>query len=174
MGWAILRTIATGSEFLFTNTHLEAQDTQVRTAQWREMVQRIDDVREGRPVIAVGDFNTTKYSPVAQQMLPRMWKHGYGDVLNQRYRENPLLSPRAGTTVNGWVNSLNRGSSDLSTFAYETDRRRTGDHVDWIFASNRLPVREHVVVVDYDPNTLLLNGVVPSDHNMVRATLSLD
>lgn len=173
LGWAVLRSRVNGAEFLFTTTHLEPKVKKVKKAQWREMIKRIDKVRDGRPVVAVGDFNTTKYSPVAAKMLPRMRKHGYGDAIGQRYKQNPVRSPRARVMINGWINSLNRGSRDVRTFAYETDRSRTGDHVDWIFASKGLPVLEHAVVVDYDPATLTVNGVVPSDHNMLRATLAL-
>jgi endonuclease/exonuclease/phosphatase family metal-dependent hydrolase len=173
LGWAVLRSRVNGAEFLFTTTHLEPKVKKVKKAQWREMIKRIDKVRDGRPVVAVGDFNTTKYSPVAAKMLPRMRRHGYGDAVGQRYKQNPVRSPRARVMINGWINSLNRGSRDVRTFAYETDRSRTGDHVDWIFASKGLPVLEHAVVVDYDPATLMLNGVVPSDHNMLRATLAL-
>lgn len=173
LGWAVLRSRVNGAELLFTTTHLEPNVTRVKKAQWKEMIKRIDKVRDGRPVVAVGDFNTTKYSPVAAKMLPRMRRHGYGDAIGQRYKQNPVQSPRARVMVNGWISSLNRGSRDVRTFAYEDDRRRTGDHVDWIFVSKGLPVLEHEVVVDYDPASLQVNGVVPSDHNMLRATLSL-
>ncbi len=173
LGWAVLRSRTNGTEFLFTTTHLEPKVKKVAKAQWREMIRKIGKLRKDRAVVAVGDFNATKYSPVAEKMLPRMRRHGYDDVLGQRYRQNPVQRPRARVTVNGWINSLNRGSRDVRTFAYEEDRSRTGNHIDWIFASRRLPVLEHAVVVDYDPATLQVNGVVPSDHNLMRATLSL-
>jgi hypothetical protein len=40
-------------------------------------------------------------------------------------------------------------------------------------ASNHLPVLEHETVVDYDPGSWQISGVIPSNHNMVRATIRL-
>ena len=40
-----------------------------------------------------------------------------------------------------------------------------------MFASNALTVTEWKTVVDHDPSTLQITGVIPSDHSMVAATL---
>ena len=42
-----------------------------------------------------------------------------------------------------------------------------------IFASNHLQVKEWKTVVNYDPRTLKLTTALPSDHSLVRATLTL-
>jgi hypothetical protein len=34
-------------------------------------------------------------------------------------------------------------------------------------------VKEWKMVIKYDPTTLRVDGVIPSDHNMVRATVTL-
>ena len=70
------------------------------------------------------------------------------------------------------MNTANKFQRDVPPSATGTPRP-SGNNIDWIFASNSLPVQEYKVVVDYDPNTWQVNGVIPSDHNMVRATLSL-
>jgi len=173
LAWAVLRVRATGSEFFFAATHLTNLDDAVRAAQWRQLISEINLRKGTRPVIAVGDFNTQKYDPLAATMLPAMTTAGYGDVLNQQYAINPIRLMRAESTVNGWINSFNHEQRDVASFAYDDNRDRTGNGIDWIFATNWLPVREWKVVLDYDPQTLQVRGVLPSDHNLVRATVTL-
>lgn len=173
LAWAVLKSKATGTKFLFTTTHLAPKVDKVRRAQWRQMIREINRVKNGRPVVAVGDMNTHKFSAMAKKMLPRMKQAGYGDVLNQSYRDARIANPRARSTVNGWMNTANKFQRDVRAFGYWDAQDRAGNNIDWIFASNSLPVQEYKVVVDYDPNTWQVNGVIPSDHNMVRATLSL-
>ena len=171
--WAVLRTRATGRELLFTNTHLDPYSTANRAAQWKQAVNKAVQLRGTRPVVAVGDYNSTKYSAWAEQMLPYTKTKGFGDVVNQTYRTNPVAAPRAESTVNGWLNSFNRYSRDASTWSYSTKRTRAGNNIDWIFATNSLRVKQWEVVADVDPVTLQVRGVLPSDHNLVRATLVL-
>jgi len=171
--WAVLKVRATGEQFLFVNTHLRAGPASTRRSQWYQMMSRIDAVANARPVVAVGDFNVHKFDPLSAEMLPAMRNAGYGDVLNQRYEVNPVASPRAVSTVNGWFNTANHLSGDTRDFSYYKNHAKTGNNIDWIFASNELRVDQWKVVVNYDPDTLRMRGTLPSDHNMVRATLSL-
>jgi endonuclease/exonuclease/phosphatase family metal-dependent hydrolase len=171
--WAVFRQLATGHDFVFVSTHLRAGAQSVRHAQWQQLISRVNALRRGRPVVVVGDFNTQKFDPLAQQMLPAMHAAGYGDVLGQQYAVNPVAHPRAQGTVDAWVNSWNRLDRDMRPWSYDERRDKTGNMIDWVFATNSLPVKEFKLVVDYDPSTLAVRGVFPSDHNMVRATLSL-
>jgi endonuclease/exonuclease/phosphatase family metal-dependent hydrolase len=173
MGWAVLRTLATGAEFLFTTTHLEPKVESVRKAQWQEMIAKINAIKGVRPVIATGDFNTHRSSSLGSQMLPAMKANGYGDVVGQVPYVNSLDHPRAQSRVNQWMNTANKLSRDVRVSKYYSEPWRPGHNIDWIFASNELPVPEWKVVANFDPNTWLMNGVIPSDHNMVRATLTL-
>lgn len=171
--WAVLKMKATGRQFLFTNTHLDPYSSATRVAQWKQAVVRTNALKGALPVVAVGDYNTTKYSTWAAQMLPLMKSNGYGDVLNQEFQVNPVRVPRAASTVNAWINSYNGFRRDVTTGCYCTRRDKLGNNIDWIFAGNGLPVRQWEVVVDMDPSTLRLRGTIPSDHNLVRATISL-
>ncbi len=170
--WAILKIKATGKQFLFTTTHLTSGDPDIRQAQWRQMIRLIDKLKGKLPVIATGDFNVQKYNPIAKTMLPAMKEAGYGDVLDQQYGLNPL-SPavRAERLVNGWISSYNHNRLDVADFGFADQRQKIGNNIDWVFASNDLEVKEWEVVVDYDPDTLKVVGTLPSDHNMVRATV---
>jgi hypothetical protein len=98
---------------------------------------------------------------------------GYGDVLNQQYATALTPEPRAEHTINGWINSLGRFDRDVKNYSYYGNHAKTGNSIDWIFASNELPVKEFKMVLDFDPTTLQVNGVIPSDHNMERATITL-
>jgi endonuclease/exonuclease/phosphatase family metal-dependent hydrolase len=173
LGWAVLRSLATGSEFLFVTTHLEPKVEDVRAGQWTELIAQVNALKGTRPVVVTGDFNTHKFSPMAARYLPAMKSNGYGDVLNQEYRVTKITSPRAESVINGWVSSVNKLNRDVRTFSYWEEQFRAANSIDWIFASNELPVREYKVVLGWDPATWLLTGVIPSDHNMIRATLTL-
>jgi endonuclease/exonuclease/phosphatase family metal-dependent hydrolase len=171
--WAVLRVKATGKEFLFVNTHLRAGAASTRRSQWYQMISRINAVANGRPVVSVGDFNIHKFDPLSTEMLPAMRRAGYGDVLNQSYEVNPVAYPRARNTVNGWFNTANHLSGDVRDFSYYKNRAKTGNNIDWVFATNSLRVDEWKVVVNWNPYTMRVRGTLPSDHNMVRATLTM-
>lgn len=177
LAWAVLRDKATGRDFLFTTTHLDPYSKTVRVAQWRDMIAKVNALKGSRPVIATGDFNTSKYSDWARSLLPAMVGNGYGDALGQQYATNGVR-PRPARNIRVWINSFNAFRRDVRSYGYEESRfdqatPNTGNGVDWIFASNGLPVREFEVVADMDDSTLRITGTIPSDHHMLRATVGL-
>lgn len=172
MAYAVLQVKRTGDRFLFVTTHLEAHSATVRYAQWRELIAKVATLKGSLPVIAVGDYNMNRSDANSAQMLPMMKSAGMGDVLNQQYGAT-TSHPRALRTVNGWINTVNHMNRDVSTFSYEDRRTQLGFNIDYVFASNALVVKEWKVVLDFDPTTLRVNGVIPSDHNMVRATVTI-
>ena len=172
LAWGVFRVRATGGELLFADTHLDSYDTGVRVAQWRELITRVNLLKNGRPVVVVGDFNTTKFSDWSAEMLPRMQNEGYGDVLDQQFNSSAIASPRARTLENAWVGSSNGFRRDVRTFSYDdAPATKIGNNIDWVFATSSLEVKDWKTVVDYDPTSLMVTGVIPSDHCMVRATL---
>jgi hypothetical protein len=103
-----------------------------------------------------------------------MQAQGYGDVLDQHFQTSNAVAPRAQSRVNAWIGSSNRFDRDVRTFSYyAAPATKIGNNIDWIFATNELVVKEWKTVVDFDPDTLQVTGVLPSDHNMVRATLTI-
>lgn len=172
--WANFRQVASGEEFLFVTTHLSPDSSTVRAEEWRELIAKVAEVNTaGRPVVVGGDFNATKFTSMTEELLPAMKAAGFGDVMNQEFEVNPPVNPRAEVVVNGWINSFNDYRRDVSLYAYETARTKVGNGVDWIFASNSLRVRQWKVVIDFDPESLLINGVIPSDHCMVSSIIVL-
>jgi endonuclease/exonuclease/phosphatase family metal-dependent hydrolase len=177
MAYAVLRVKSTGDRFFFTNTHLHPSNRTVRLAQWKELIAKINELKGTLPVINVGDYNTQKFDAgtpvICDTMLPAMKAAGYGDVVNQTCATNPVVNPRAQRCINGWINSTNHFDRDVRNYSYPNNRSKAGNNIDWIFATNSLPVKEWKVVIDYDPTTLQVLGAMPSDHNMVRATITL-
>ena len=173
LAWAWMRSRANGHQFLFTTTHLDPRHRNVRFSQWRQMLAQIKKIDRGYPVVSVGDFNEQKYGSMTRTMLPAMKKAGFGDVLNQQYRVNPAHGVRPRTRINTWMSSLNHLNRDVRASGYADRRDKIGNAIDYIFASNRLAVRDYKVVVDYNPRTMRITGTLPSDHNLIRSTIAI-
>jgi endonuclease/exonuclease/phosphatase family metal-dependent hydrolase len=173
LAWAVLRMKTTGRQFLFTTTHLDPYSIPARKKQWDQMISKINSLKGSLPVVATGDFNTSKFSAYADTYIPRMKSKGYGDVVNQVPNKNTLNSRRAEAVSRAWVNSFNNFRRSAKNFGYSRARHKIGNGIDWIFASNYLKVKKWEVVVDINPRTLRVKGTIPSDHCLVRATLVL-
>jgi endonuclease/exonuclease/phosphatase family metal-dependent hydrolase len=171
--WAVFQHKGSGKRFFFANTHLANGSAALQKNQWRELISKVNRLKNGLPTIVVGDFQRSRMKHPVTDMLKAMKSAGYGDVLGQRPGEPLVKNPRAKRTRQSWVNSMNGFRRDARQFAFEDNRQRAGNFIDWIFASNRLPVRRYEVVADIDPKTLKLRGVIPSDHNMVKASVIL-
>lgn len=172
LAWAVLRVKATGRQFLFTNTHLDPYSNTTKVAQWKQAIAKTNSLRGSLPVVAVGDYNTTKFSTWAKQMLPATKSAGYGDVLNQEFEVNPTRVKRAALTTNAYFNTFNNFNRAV-TWCYCSRPDKYGNNIDWIFATNSLRVKEYKVVADFDRTTMRLRGTIPSDHNLIRATITL-
>lgn len=173
LAWAVLKNKATGKTFLFTNTHLDPYSNTNKIKQWRQAIAKTNSLKGSMPVIAVGDYNTTKWTYYAQQMLPETKRAGFGDVLNQEYRVNPVRTKRAQSTTNAYVNSFNGYRRSVGSYCYCSAKSKYGNNIDWIFADNRMPVKNWSVVMNWDARAQRLTGTIPSDHSLVTATLTL-
>lgn len=172
LAWAVFQDKGSGERFFFADTHLSNGSSQLQKDQWRELIDKVNALKDGLPTIVVGDFQRSRMKNPVTDMLDAMRAAGYGDVLGQRPGEPVVENPRARKTVQSWVSSKNNFDRDARDFSFE-DRNREGNFIDWIFASNELPVRQYEVVADIDHRTMKLRGVIPSDHNMVRASVVL-
>jgi len=172
LAWAILRMKATGKQFFFTNTHLDPYTVSVRRAEWDEVIANTKRLAGTLPVVSVGDYNTSKFSTYAATYLPRMKAAGYGDVLGQTYATS-LSRPRAAIVDRAWVNSFNGYRRDARVYSYEDAQNKIGNNIDWIFATNALPVKKWLTDAPVDRTTFQLVGVIPSDHFLIQATLTL-
>jgi endonuclease/exonuclease/phosphatase family metal-dependent hydrolase len=171
--WATFEVKATGKRFFFSNTHLDPYSAATRKGQWNEVISNTDRLHGSLPVVAVGDYNTSKFTDYAATYLPKMKSAGYGDVLNQQYAQTTVKTPRAESLVRAWINSYTNFGRDVRPYSYEENKSKVGNVIDWIFATNSLRVKQYSLVSNVNVTTLKVRGVIPSDHNMVRATLVL-
>lgn len=171
--YATFSVRATGQQFFFATTHLATKSISMQSAQTAELIAKVGELYGGLPVIVTGDFQRSKWSAPIDWTLEAMKQAGYGDVLDQKYGTSNLARPRAQRRINGWFNSKNNFARDIASYAYEDNHQKIGNNIDWIWATNALPVKEWKVVVHYQATTMRLTGVIPSDHMMVRATISL-
>lgn len=171
LAWAVFSVKATGKQFFFTDTHLDPYSAATRQAQWNESIDATNSLKGSLPVVAVGDYNTTKFDDYAATFLPKMRSNGYGDVLNQQYQKPIIAYPRAESTSMAWVNSFNAYRRDLRSYSYYQARYKTGNGVDWIFATNSVRVKRWGVVTRVNADTMQLTGVIGSDHSLVNATV---
>lgn len=168
--WSKLQVKATGAQFLFVTTHLDQRSRPVRLAQWKQMIAVINRVKGDRPVVATGDYNANRSDPLTRTMLPAMRRAGYGDVLGQQYGVNASNTVRAQRRDQAWVNSVNGWKRNVRSYSYDDSRGNVGQMIDYIFASNNLPVTYFKTVSSFD-KSLKVKGRMPSDHNMLRATV---
>lgn len=170
--WATFQVRATGHEFFFANTHLSNGSAALQQAQTVELIEQVQRLRGDLPVVVVGDLQRTKFRAPIDVTLEAMKAAGFGDVLDQRFETPWVKQHRAQRRIKGWINTMNGFERDLRPYAYEDDKRKLGNNIDWVFASNELAVPEWKVVARFD-RQLRLRGVIPSDHFMVRATITL-
>lgn len=181
MPWAIFKVNSTGSQFFFASDHLETASESVRRSQWTQLLSVVPRLANGLPVVFGGDFNSPRGAesrcgnlpnPTANVMLPKMVPSGFGDTLGQiRCSTRPTVSgARAEHVVNGNSNSVNKFNRSVG---YYSNSDIVGQDVDYIFASNALRVKSWEMVYDAASGSHTLRGVIPSDHNMIRAKIVL-
>ena len=171
MAWAIFRHRSTGKKFFFASVHLETASKAVRKKQWKQLIQAVPRLAHGHPAVIGGDFNATRNQKgnAAAEFLPKMKKAGFGDTLGQTSGGNLKISGTRPHRVNrGNLNSVNFYQR---TLGHAWSSKYVGQDVDYLFASNRLPVRGWSMVVNVPHGSNKLRGMVPSDHNLIRAKI---
>ena len=175
--WAIFEQKATGERFFFLSTHLEPSNDKKGSRKYYNVRRRqanavVDIIRrnnpDGLPVIAVGDFNSTKWDKPTNAPYDIMEAAGYADPLGNGYRTR-------GTAPGAFVENRIR-TSYASYNMYRRKARNFPGHVngsnpDYIFVSP-MRVSEYETVVNVNSAGRWV-GVIPSDHNMLRATVWL-
>ena len=179
--WARLQQRSTGKQFMYASTHLEpAKDKGTAGALHRNRRAQAQVVAEtvaehnpgGLPAFVVGDFNSTRfahdYSPT-NAPYDVLVDAGYVDPLGGAWRTTKtapgaLVKHR----INTWLNSFNG-------FERKVTRKEgwvNGSYIDYIMVSRGVQVPEWETVADLDKDGNL-EGIIPSDHNMLRATVVL-
>lgn len=170
VAWAQFLDRNTGRRFFFATTHLEpgTEKKALHKAQSTEVLKEIREENTGRlPVVLVGDFASTKFSPdnTAHAVFT---KAGYVDPLGNTRKQKTTAKATAEKLSNVRYSSLN----DFKPKPQTLKGYKIGSYIDYILLSNRkIRVLEWETVLDLKNGRF--NGVIPSDHNMVKATITL-
>ena len=175
IAWGVFEQKVNGKRFLFTSTHLEPDNDSpgstrfynIRRAQAQHVVRTIQAQRHGLPVVAVGDYNSTKWDVPTNAPYDVMRSAGFIDPLGNTYRST---NSAPGATVEKRINTQFMSYNDLQAQARHTEGIN-GSNPDYIFVS---PMR----VVEWETvlsvtSTGRFTSTPPSDHNLIRATLLL-
>ncbi|MDQ7991429.1 MAG: endonuclease/exonuclease/phosphatase family protein [Propionicimonas sp.] len=175
--WAIFEQKLTGERFFFLDTHLEPTNDKkgsnkyynVRRRQANAVVDIIEKNNPDKlPVIAVGDYNSTKWDTPTNAPYDIMENAGYLDPLGNGYRTRGAAP---GAFVENRIHTSYASYNMYRRKARNFPSHVNGSNPDYIFVST-MRVSEYETVVDIDSSGRF-EGVIPSDHNMIRATVWL-
>ena len=125
------------------NTHLDF-DPSVQRKSAKLIMDRLSRFPSDVPVIIVGDFNTTPFSPCYNIFTG----HGQKSEEKECYFKNAFQKPFPGTH-HGFTGSLN------------------GDYIDWILYRGKIFKQDYRVIRD------TIDGLYPSDHFPLYATFKV-
>jgi endonuclease/exonuclease/phosphatase family metal-dependent hydrolase len=180
LAWAVFQARDGGQRFFFGSVHLvpneNAGSKTVRNAQWDRLLALLTDpaLTQGLPVVLGGDFNARRGDTTnsAFSHLPQMARAGVGDMLlgdlDPANGELLVEDARPDAAANAHCTS---GNGRLLQNCLG-DQTQVAQQIDYLFASNSLPVKKWEIVLDLDGQNNWL-GTIPSDHNLVRATVAL-
>jgi len=169
--WTFLTDRQSGKRMFVVGTHLKVGDSwwELRKAQTEAIVQLIkDENTENLPVVVAGDFNSGKnYHP----------SNVIYDVLSAAGYSEPMGNPDGSWAISNTATAEHRIDLEYNTVnAFERLARRSkypnGYDVDYIWHSSKVRVAVSQVVVNLDTQRKFV-GTIPSDHNMLIATIHL-
>ncbi|WP_248299504.1 endonuclease/exonuclease/phosphatase family protein [Halorhabdus amylolytica] len=145
--WARLRDRSTGARYLQANTHFSHDGPRARRESARLVLDRLETLADGDPIVLTGDFNAVAGDPV------------FDDLVGAGERGSPLYSaPERSPDSSHGPSTSRTDFEDLIP-----DRK-----IDHVFVTGDVTVGQHGVCCDcYD------DGRYPSDHLPVLAELDL-
>jgi endonuclease/exonuclease/phosphatase family metal-dependent hydrolase len=183
LAWAVFQARDGGQRFFFGSVHLvpnEAPDSNaVRDAEWNQLLAVLANpaLTQGLPVVLGGDFNSSRTGSganlSARTHLPQMAAAGVADTLlgsNPKYADRPLAVTEARPLVTKNAHCMSHNGFLVAQRCEVATE--IGQHIDYLFGSNDLVVKTWEQVLDIDAAKNWL-GTIPSDHNLIRATLTL-
>jgi hypothetical protein len=124
-----------------------------------------------------GDFNSSRSGSganlSARTYLPQMAAAGVADTLlgsNPKYADRPLADTEARPLATKNANCMSHNGFLVAQRC--DDPGLIGQHIDYLFGTSTLTVKTWEQVLDLDPANNWL-GTIPSDHNLIRATVTL-
>ncbi|MGC3953764.1 MAG: fibronectin type III domain-containing protein [Propionicimonas sp.] len=176
LAWAVFEQRATGERFFFGDTHLEPDNDTAgqtvyhdqRAKQAREVMSAITAKNTAKlPVILAGDLASSRADNPTNAPYDVLTKAGLIDPLGNVKGVSAPVKPTVETRINtnyysfnGWARTARRTTSQVN-----------GVYVDYILTSP-MRVQEWETVVNVDANNRFV-GIIPSDHNLIKATVWL-
>jgi endonuclease/exonuclease/phosphatase family metal-dependent hydrolase len=191
LAWAVFQVRTGGQEFFFGSVHLAPGDgpenNALRNSEWDMLVYTLGQsgLAAGLPVVLGGDFNSprsggaTGGNTAAFNHIPQMAGIGVPDALLGN-PENPadktltIAQSRPATDTPGYEpkNAQCASFNGFNPAQRCESENLIGQQIDYLFASAKLPVSSWEMVLDTDDANRWI-GTIPSDHNLVRATVTL-
>ncbi len=172
--WAIAKQKSTGKQFFFGDTHLSTSKAdgfyELRKQQAEAIVGVIKQANPaGLPVLMTGDLNSSKWQKPSNAPYDVFTNFGLVDPLgNDYWQDFPSMAATAEKRINTHLDSWN-GFATLAPAVGNT--AANGSYIDYILTSKmRVSQWETVANVDSAGNFV---GIIPSDHNMIVATVGL-
>ncbi|MFT4217123.1 MAG: endonuclease/exonuclease/phosphatase family protein [Micropruina sp.] len=173
LAWAIFRDKTDGRKFFFANTHVEPGQSSatraVRAKQAAMIVAEIKAKNRGHlPVVMTGDFAATKLSS-ANQVYDALMNSG---LVIDPLGNSHLMKSASHAIVDKLINTKYDTLNNFEARPTSREGSDLGAYIDYILTSTAIRVLEYKVVLSLKSNGEFA-GVIPSDHNMVRATIRL-
>ena len=175
LSWATFTQKSSGRTFFFGDIHFEPNNDSgssltyynLRKKEADTVVAAIAELNpKGLPVVLVGDTSTSKWDSPNNGPYDVFVKSGLVDPLGNSDRSS---SP-SGATVETRINTNYYSYNNFERTARRTTKVN-GSYTDYIFTTPmRVSEWETVVNVDAYNNFV---GIIPSDHNLIRATVWL-
>lgn len=173
MDWAIFIQKSTNKKFLVGDAHLQsgggADYQSLRTNQTQAMIAEIKKRNPlNLPVLVTGDLNSHKWTSPTNAPYDALTAAGYVDPLGNTYAsDQPSGAATAEKTVGANYDSYN----NFNRLANARNAWGNGTYLDYIFTS-KMRVVEWRTAVDVDSSGNFI-GTIPSDHNLIKATVQL-
>lgn len=176
LAWAIFEQRATGQRFFFADTHLEPLNDAAgetvyhdhRALQARDLLAAIKAKNpDSLPVVLAADLASSRADNPTNAPYEVLTRGGLIDPLGNVKGVSTPVKPTVETRINtnyysfnGWARTARRTTSQVN-----------GVYVDYILTTP-MRVSEWETVVNVDANNRFV-GVIPSDHNLLKATVWL-
>lgn len=149
--WSVFTDLVTYTQFVFINTHFQHDNATMRAESAEIISDKANEIRNGRPVIITGDFNSGSYAS----------GQPYGIFAGHGYINTRTLSDNE---INGEWNSFN---------SYDPNLRPGGSWIDGILVSeNDFFVKQVALWADFvNGETPPVRKPMPSDHNPLSADI---
>jgi endonuclease/exonuclease/phosphatase family metal-dependent hydrolase len=169
--WARLQQLSTGLEFMLSDSHLTAykENAGLRKTQAAVAlaVLRAHN-RDQLSMIALGDWNTSRFDNPGNSPYDVYHDAGFVDPLfGSVGPRNTTVKAPVERRINTWLNSFNGWDRHARGVRGGTN----GNYLDYILTTP-MRVSEWETVANLDSNGNFI-GRIPSDHNMIRATVWL-